>query len=59
MIQVGNLATYEEDRTHFGAWCVVSSPLVLGLDVTNATKMDGVWDIISNKEAIAVNQNWV
>ena len=24
----------------------------------DATKMASVWDIISNKEAIAVNQNW-
>ena len=31
-------------------------PLVLGLDVRNATVMDGVWDIISNREVIAVNQ---
>jgi alpha-galactosidase len=26
-----------EQRAHFGAWAIVSSPLVLGLDVRNAT----------------------
>ena len=48
--------TYSEARAHFGAWAITSSPLVLGLDVRNATVMDGVWDIISNREVIAVNQ---
>eukprot|EP01052_Picozoa_sp_SAG31_P012699 SAG31_NODE_748_length_12390_cov_6.306484_3_plen_199_part_00 len=40
-------------------WCVVSSPLVLGLDLTNKTNMDRFWPIISNKEALAVNEAWV
>ena len=48
----------EETRTHFGAWCIVSSPLTLSMDVNNDTIMDSVWDLISNKEAIAVNQAW-
>jgi alpha-galactosidase len=30
MMEVGMLATPLEDRTHFGAWCIVSSPLYLG-----------------------------
>lgn len=37
---------------------VVSSPLVLGMDMTNETTMAEVWPYISNKEAIAVNQAW-
>ena len=45
-----------EDRSHFGAWCVSSSPLILGLDLTDSEKVDGVWDLITNREAIAVNQ---
>ena len=40
------------------AWCIVSSPLILGLDLTDSAKVDAVWDIISNKEAIEVNQQW-
>jgi len=51
------LATVES-RSHFGAWCIVSSPLILGLDVTDADRMESVWDVISNREAIAVNQAW-
>ena len=58
MLEVGNMPTYAEDRTHFGAWCVTSSPLILGLDLTDDTTVDKVWDIITNSEAIAVNKAW-
>ena len=30
MLQVFNNLSEEESRTHFGAWCITSSPLVLG-----------------------------
>ena len=56
MLEVGNLASFNEDRSHFGAWCIVSSPLILGFDLTNADTYTRVWPIISNKEAIQVNQ---
>jgi alpha-galactosidase len=47
-----------ETRAHFGAWAIVSSPLTLSHDVNNKTIMDGIWDVIANKEVIAVNQAW-
>lgn len=50
--------TEAETRSHFGAWCIVSSPLTLSHDVTNETVMDAVWPVISNKDAIAINQAW-
>jgi len=61
MLEVGNIGgslAVIESRTHFGAWCVVSSPLILGLDILDNKRVDSIWDIISNKEAIAVNQAW-
>jgi len=58
MLEVGNLASYEEDRSHFGAWVITSSPLILGFDVNNEATTDKIWDIITNKEAIAINQAW-
>jgi hypothetical protein len=58
MLEVGNMATLEEDRSHFGAWVIVSSPLILGYDVANRSLTRKVWPIISNVEAIAVNQQW-
>ena len=48
--------TYEQAQGHFGAWCVVSSPLILGFDMSNMTEYDTWWPIVSNTEAIAVNQ---
>ena len=47
-----------EARTHFAAWCIVSAPLVLGNDLTDGETMDGIWSIISNAEALAVNRAW-
>eukprot|EP01079_Euglenida_sp_SAG-EU17-18_P002598 gene2598-3301_t len=66
MLEVGNFngpLAVTESRTHFGAWCVVSSPLFISFDVTNDKRfptqlLDQVWPIISNREAIAVNQEW-
>lgn len=47
--------SFAEARAHFGAYCITSSPLILGLDVTNASALDAVWPILSNAEALAVN----
>ena len=52
------MATFEEDRAHFGAWCVVSSPLVLGYDVTDSSVTEKVWPILSNRQAVQVNQQY-
>ena len=49
----------EETRTHFGSWAIVSSPLTLSHDVNNATVMDQIWDVISNREVLEVNQAYV
>jgi len=54
----GSGMTDAETRTHFAAWSIVSSPLVLSLDVRDDEVMDKWWELITNKEAIAVNQAW-
>ena len=59
MLEVGRLKTPAEDQSHFSAWAIASSPLILGFDMTDDTVMDRVWKIISNKEVIAVNQAFV
>lgn len=48
-----------ESRSHFSAWAMVSSPLVLGFDLSNQEKMSAAWPIISNKEVIEISQTWV
>ena len=47
-----------ESRTHFALWCIVSSPLILGFDPANKTNLDAVWPIITNREAIAIDQDY-
>jgi hypothetical protein len=49
---------YVENRAHFSMWCILSSPLTLSIDFTKTDVVDMVWPIITNKEAIAVNQDW-
>jgi len=46
------------NRAHFGAWCVISAPLVLGLDLTKREVLQSIVPIVTNKDAIAVNQQW-
>ena len=60
MIEVGNMpgASLEWQKAHFGAWCIVSSPLILGFDLLDDALVDTYWPIIGNPEAIAVNQRW-
>jgi len=41
-----------------GAWCVVSSPLILGYDVLDTSITEKVWSIISNHKAVEVNQQY-
>lgn len=48
--------TLPETRTHFYAWCIVSSPLTLSHDVNDPNISATVWPIISNKEALAVSE---
>lgn len=54
-----HILTHAESRSHFAMWAVTSTPLVLGMDLTNATMLDAVWDVITNTEVIAVHQDYV
>jgi hypothetical protein len=66
MLEVGRVENPNPDsyltqaswnRAHFGAWCIVSSPLILGLELTDS-KLSNILDVIGNREAVAVNQQW-
>jgi len=58
MLEVGVRLSEAEARTHFAAWCVTSSPLILGFDLADAQQLDAVWPIIANREALRVSQTW-
>ncbi|KAK5108871.1 hypothetical protein LTR62_007761 [Meristemomyces frigidus] len=50
----GNL-TYEETKSHFTAWALMKSPLIIGTDLTNATNQ--TFEILGNKDLITINQD--
>lgn len=55
MLEVGRGLNAEEDKTHFGLWCIMSSPLLIGCDIS--TISDNALKLISNQELIALNQD--
>jgi hypothetical protein len=55
MLQVGRGMSYEEDKTHFSMWCMLSSPLLAGNDLRHMSPE--TISILTNKELIAINQN--
>ena len=55
MLEVGRTLSPEEDRTHFGMWCIMSSPLLIGCDMSTLTPE--AMDLLCNKELIALNQD--
>ena len=55
MLQVGRGMSYEEDKTHFSMWCMMSSPLLAGNDLTDMS--EETVEILTNEELIAINQD--
>lgn len=47
-----------EDRAAFGGLCITSSPIILSFDLRDDRRLGRVWDVITNRYALAVNQNW-
>lgn len=45
------------NKTHFTMWCMMNSPLMLGLDLRRVQKNDEIYKIIANKDLIALNQD--
>ena len=44
----------DEENTHWGLWCIVSSPLILGLDMSISETMDRIWPTITASSALAI-----
>ena len=55
MLEVGRSMTAEEDKTHFGMWCIMNSPLLIGCDIRNIKST--TLNLLKNKELIALNQD--
>ena len=55
MLEVGRSMNTEEDRTHFGMWCIMNSPLLIGCDLTSIKT--STLNLLRNTELIALNQD--
>lgn len=55
MLEVGRGMSREEDLTHFGMWCIMASPLLIGCDMT--TMNDETLSLLTNCDLIALNQD--
>jgi len=47
----------EQNKTHFAMWCMMNSPLMLGMDLRRVKKDDWIYKIIANKKLISLNQD--
>ncbi|THU84330.1 glycoside hydrolase [Dendrothele bispora CBS 962.96] len=52
----GNL-TFDEAKSHFTAWALMKSPLLIGTDLTTIT--NETIEVLTNREIIAINQDSV
>ncbi|MCR2804407.1 alpha-galactosidase [Paenibacillus soyae] len=58
MLVIGmNGITTTMSKTHMTMWCMMNSPIMLGMDLRRIAKGDELWRIIANKEVIALNQD--
>ncbi len=55
MLEVGRSMSAEEDKTHFGMWCIMASPLLIGCNLTNIKA--NTLALLKNTELIALNQD--
>ncbi|MGN0179234.1 MAG: rhodanese-like domain-containing protein [Monoglobaceae bacterium] len=55
MMQLGNGMSDEDEKTHFSMWCMMSTPLMIGCDLTKIN--EDTLEILKNKELIEINQD--
>jgi len=58
MLVIGmNGMTDTMNKTHMTMWCMLNSPLMLGMDLRRVEKNDDIYKIITNADLIALNQD--
>ncbi len=55
MMQVGNGLTPVEEKTHFAMWCMMSTPLMIGCDLTKIS--EDTLNVLKDRELIAIDQD--
>lgn len=51
----GTPLTTEDTKTHFGMWCIMNSPLLIGCNINSLSTTN--LSLLKNKELIALNQD--
>lgn len=49
--------TVQMEKTHMAMWCMMNSPLMLGLDLRRVEKGDEIYEIIANEDLLGLNQD--
>ena len=55
MLEVGRGMSQEEDHSHFAVWCMMSSPLLIGCDLTKIKP--ATLKLLTDKELTSINQD--
>ena len=55
MLEVGRGMSQEEDHTHFAVWCMMSSPLLIGCDLTKIKPE--TLQLLTDKQLLSINQD--
>jgi len=55
MLEMGRTLIPDEERTHMAYWCITSSPLIIGCDLTKIP--DASLSLLRNPDLLAMNQD--
>src|SRR5574344_185929 len=55
MLEIGRGLKHNEEEAHFGMWCIMSSPLLIGCDLTKLSESS--LKLLKNKELISLDQD--
>lgn len=55
MLEIGRTLSPDEENTHMAYWCIASSPLLIGCDLSNIPQRS--LDLLMNRDLLAMNQD--
>lgn len=55
MLEIGRTLSPDEENTHMAYWCIMSSPLLIGCDMTNIPQHS--LELLTNRDLLSMNQD--
>ena len=55
MLEIGRTLSHDEENTHMAYWCIASSPLLIGCDMTTIPEYS--LNLLKNADLLAMNQD--